>query len=431
MLTNKNEITHEDITKAVQAFENYKAIQQKQKMRGNNDFNPLTIVLDPSDEVRLHTRFLHNLLSPAGTHCQGSLFLEIFLKVCGLNNFDININECFVYKEYDFIDLYITDGVKHIIIENKVYAADQNAQIERYIDKIKKANPEDCQLANNLIVIYLSLDRSKPSDESLGRFIFRDGKLINDKEEYVIKVITYEKEILSWIKRSKLEVGNITNLSMGLKQYEDVILQLYGKARRNLMSLVDYINDQNDKIKIIHTLKCLNEEYPKLRENMIGDFFDKAATKLASSLNKLDGWGVYVSQDELSRTDIIPIKIKPTESAKIVFGFAFERSKYHDAFYGIARNDEGVDFRICFKSPEIVDMLKENNSKHISKSSDNGWWLTWDWFSRGDIFDYILESGGVDKAVDKFTENIVAKISENKELIIKCNEIIMSCSNGD
>ena len=43
-------------------------------------FNLFTTLLSAGDEVRLHTRFLHELLNPAGTHDCGDLFLKLFFE---------------------------------------------------------------------------------------------------------------------------------------------------------------------------------------------------------------------------------------------------------------------------------------------------------------------------------------------------------------
>ena len=149
----------------IELFKNFKQKQQQQKLRGLNDFNLFTTLLKASDEVRLHSRFLNFLLNPNGEHCQGSLFLDLFLEKCGLADF-LDTSNTSVFAEYNSIDLYLTDGNNHIIIENKIWAGDQQKQIKRYIETIKEEN-KDINLTENLVVIYLSLDREEPTDYSL------------------------------------------------------------------------------------------------------------------------------------------------------------------------------------------------------------------------------------------------------------------------
>ncbi len=425
MATNKDDMIYADITGAIDVFDSYKAIQETQKMRGKNNFNPLTILLDPSDEVRLHSRFLHNLLSPVGTHCQGSLFLDIFLKTCGLDSFSINTEKCVVNKEYDSIDLYITDKNKHIIIENKIYAADQDKQIERYINKIKKENLSDHKFSDNLVVIYLSLDRNEPDVASLGSLILCDGKLINGEIQYTIKIITYEKEILNWIRSSKSEVENITNLSIGLEQYEDVILQLYNKPRGKLMSLSEYLKKENDSIKIIRTFKYIHEEFENLRKEDITIFFGGVERELKKTTT-LQGWSVHLEAGNLFKSDKLVISISPHNNADVFFALGIENSNCVDLFYGIIRKDKSVNMTRCFEDSGIVSLLRKNKLKHVKKPSPGTWWLTWGWClpNHGDVLDFILDEGGVENAVNSFVNNIIDVFIANKDIVLECNKIL-------
>ncbi len=79
--------------------------QEQQKMRGLNDYNLLTTVLNPSDEVKLHSRMIASFLNIYGSHYQNSLFLELFLDSLKLENFDIDLNSAWVNNEYANIDI--------------------------------------------------------------------------------------------------------------------------------------------------------------------------------------------------------------------------------------------------------------------------------------------------------------------------------------
>ena len=83
-----------------------------------------------SNEVKLHSALICGFLDPLSNHYQGDVFLETFLECVGL-------------KEYKNIDIYITNGERHIIIENKIWADDQPQQIQRYIEKIAKKQSKD------------------------------------------------------------------------------------------------------------------------------------------------------------------------------------------------------------------------------------------------------------------------------------------------
>ena len=50
-----------------------------------NLFNVLNIT---SDEVRLHSKFISELLNPEGSHGQGSVFLKMLVEEVGVTEFD-------------------------------------------------------------------------------------------------------------------------------------------------------------------------------------------------------------------------------------------------------------------------------------------------------------------------------------------------------
>src|SRR5574344_1276236 len=155
--------------------------QKQQKMKGLNDYNLLTAVLNPSDEVKLHSRMIASFLNIYGNHYQNSLFLELFLDSLKLENFDIDLNSAWVNNEYANIDIYISDGKKHIIIENKIYAGDQYEQIKRYVESIYKENQNISY--EDVLVIYLTIDRAKPSDYSLGNWKISYDKIVDEQEK--------------------------------------------------------------------------------------------------------------------------------------------------------------------------------------------------------------------------------------------------------
>ena len=91
---------------------NYENLLASQKQRGINDFNVFTTLLKPTDEVRLHSRFIESLLNVKGEHYQGSLFLDIFLKKFKPEGFEFD-SASLEFKcntELDHIDIHLTDG---------------------------------------------------------------------------------------------------------------------------------------------------------------------------------------------------------------------------------------------------------------------------------------------------------------------------------
>lgn len=260
-----NEERKEEYSHFFKEMKKFKEKQNKQKVRGLNDYNLLTTVLSADDEVRLHSRMLHSLLDPNGLHYQGSLFLELFFDILGFKDKKFEIEKARVELEYKHIDLHITDGKKHIIIENKIHASDQESQIKRYIEKIIKPEDEDTisVLPENITVIYLSIDRKKPSGYSLGKIdnskeyfeLSNDGSELQYKgsndilKDSVIKFksIHYQKDIVDWLKRCQYEVQNITNLNEAIRQYKEVVEIISNKYESKSTQMKNFLGKNNSE----------------------------------------------------------------------------------------------------------------------------------------------------------------------------------------
>jgi hypothetical protein len=357
-------------------LKNFKQKQNEQKQRGLNNYNILTAVLKDHDEVRLHSRMLFSFLDPHGEHFQGTLFLDKFFEVIGLKElgFRANSENCSVYIEYENIDLYITDGDKHIIIENKIYAGDQEKQIARYLDVIQA---KDRTLSeNNILIIYLTLDSREPSQCSLDNLIINNRYLESSGEKQAIyKSIGYKYEIIEWIKLCQHEVQNITNLNSAFNDYKDVIDMLNNNYKEKIMSIVEYI--QNNKSAYELAIELQNN-LPKAQEAISISFFKKLRNELSIMLNELsimlgDEWVIDEIDPDFSMKGkfVYPIKIykEKWRSNKKFFSFlyAIENERH---FIGI--------------SPESSDNLHVKNdisskySEEISKvrqecTANNGW----------------------------------------------------------
>jgi len=248
-------------------IEQFRKERNEQKLRGLNDYNPLTTVLRHHDEVRLHSRMIGSLLDTQGDHYQGDLFLREFLRELNLQEFFNSLDKVRVNVEYKDIDLYLTDDEKHIIIENKIWAEDQPCQVIRYINYIvndKNSNlkehiSHDKIDADVLRVVYLTPKKDKdPDDHEInnGYITFSAGEeqlkecskkehtkdytndaLKNYKAKY--QRVGYKKEILNWLKNSQKEISNITNLNSAIQYYIDAVKQVVGDHKSVLKQYKD------------------------------------------------------------------------------------------------------------------------------------------------------------------------------------------------
>lgn len=248
----EKDFSEADFDKFVRQFSEYLDAANESKKRGNNDYNPLKAVQNPNDEVNMHSGFLVSLLDTRGEHYQDDLFLKLFLQTLGLEIWFGETKNAQVFKEKKNIDIHINNGEKHIIIENKIWSGDQDGQIARYIDEIHANSSNDESVSyENIAVVYLSPFGREPSPNSLClkdkniKWQIKGDLLEFNENEVKYKQISYEKDILAWIKECQKEVGNITSLNSALEFYKDII-EIITEQKESKMNIAGFFKEQKD-----------------------------------------------------------------------------------------------------------------------------------------------------------------------------------------
>jgi len=153
-------------------------------------------------EEKLHTPFLGNLLNPKGSHGQGSLFLNLFFEqVLKLDYCYEKITHFSIIEEHrsdtgriDIIcSFYVADKRVGIIIENKIYAKDQDDQLQRYYDYLM--NNLALEQANRKLY-YLSPHKTQPTEKSMD---IETAKKLRSSGE--LTEIGYHADIIPWLSR--------------------------------------------------------------------------------------------------------------------------------------------------------------------------------------------------------------------------------------
>lgn len=123
-------------------------------------YNLFSVLRGKNDEVRLHSRFLSDLLNPKGSHGLAYFPLRRFLEnVCQVDVTDGDFN-FEVKAEYQNIDIFVANlsTKQAIIIENKIDAVDQDQQLLRYFLIAKRLG------FKSITVVYLTLDGRFPPE---------------------------------------------------------------------------------------------------------------------------------------------------------------------------------------------------------------------------------------------------------------------------
>lgn len=216
-------------------------------------FNVFNILGLSTNEVRTHSAFIGELLNPNGLHSQKSIYLEQFLDLFQIENFDysnaiLEIEKSVGYisddkKDGGNIDIIITDKNNNaIIIENKIYAGDQENQLLRYYNYAKK----NCKSVN---LYYLTLDGKEPSKFST-----------NDLDKSQYKCVSYANDIKNWLEKCKEKSVNQPIIRETLTQYINLIKELTGQSINKTMNteIVNKIVSDDDNLKTFFELHKSN-----------------------------------------------------------------------------------------------------------------------------------------------------------------------------
>ena len=379
-----------------------KAEADRQRAMGKHDYNIFTLFHGFSDEVNLHSNFIASLLDPNGDHYKNDLFLKLFLETCGIDDFSIDTSTATVFKEFKHIDIYISDGKKHIILENKVYAKDQPTQIARYIKAIQNKDAEESDRVKDedIYVLYLHPDRELPKENSLGGYKLNQDntKLEKDGSSINFKVISYGKEILEWIDRCKNEVSNITDLNVFLSQYKDVIEMIYDRYKRiDEMNNEDLVEIFKKNYTAVSDIAC---NYEQTRRKIINDFFQNISDSLKDIYKEEKGF--EISQPNNIITDYgkncQPIKITQKRWELFDFAIEFMDKDLKKPIIGFVKNEKS-------KSIELKYITMDG------KIIKNNYWIVYKDITRDDICKGIVKEN-FKKALLDDIKNFINEFNE-------------------
>lgn len=133
-------------------YEEAEDVRRKKEANGDS-FNVFNIIGLKTEEVRLHSALIAELLNPHGSHGLSNSCLKSFLIMLGLpldyfdyakisNDYKERYIGSVTKNEGGRIDIIIEDGNHALIIENKIYAEDQENQCSDIITTRGKDFPK-------------------------------------------------------------------------------------------------------------------------------------------------------------------------------------------------------------------------------------------------------------------------------------------------
>lgn len=262
---------------------------KNERFRRGEDFNIFEVMGMESDEVFTHSAILACLLDPNGSHGCGDVFLKLFLSsLLIFSDWNFSTKNAKTQVEYSIgpilksreeggrIDILLESDQKGIIIENKIYACDQDKQLIRYHNYAEQKYGHE-----NYKLLYLTLQGNEPSDGSIkGENII----LKNDIEQQDFFCVSYAVDIIQWLEQC-----------MEKAVYKPILRETIAQYIYTLKKITNLQMDTNTKQEL--TKLCLQSEnidallwIRNNSDNIINEFMQKI---FHPQLNKIAEEGKY------------------------------------------------------------------------------------------------------------------------------------------
>jgi hypothetical protein len=381
---------------------------------------------------KLHTKFLSYLLNIKESHDCNTLFLESFvsmlqkdekinIKLSKISSADLQFSQTTSEKTigrssisdiYGNIDIIIEMPKFNLVIENKIYAGEQNKQIERYVKYCKNQNKE-------YLVLYLTLTGTESNQAG--------------EEEYYS--ISYKNEILNWLDECLEKTKKYPKVFFGILYYKELINNKIFNNPPNciLMELKNLLLKPENRI-VLKYLKEINEATNLIRNELRVKFFELLHEKLnglnfsfiptSSIINqiRLDKiWNERNCGFKLIQDDMI---LSITEKEKIYFCIEHD---YVDIYYGLVIISDGKKCQppnqeyAFIKDIKRIESLMNEKMQYELEKIDNFWFA---WKYQG-IFDQKFNDDSLNYELAEQLDKFANLFSEEIEKYLKAWEAVI------
>lgn len=242
--------TELDIPRFFQEVENICALeqaQQEERNRKGENYNLFSILNIERYELK-HSALIANLLDPKGSHGCGDAFLRAFFEIA-LKERAYPFEDCTLpHSDTEYytgpiagdtggrIDILIQSSCYGLIIENKIYAGDQDKQLTRYDNYGKKTFGAD-----GYRLVYLTLYGYDASKESTAT---------KSTEEVAYLRLSYAEDILRWLEQCARLAYDKPLVRESLNQYIRTIKQLtyQDMNQENIEEIIDLAVDHPEVV---------------------------------------------------------------------------------------------------------------------------------------------------------------------------------------
>lgn len=326
-------------------------------------FNLFQILRIGHYEVSTHSRILGDLLDPNGTHGQGPVFLQLFIKqvqshfadedAVGITLFDPDFARVDLEKfigartetEGGRLDILLTDrSGNQVAIENKIYAAEQTNWVRRYRNGLQKGTP----------LIYLTLNGDSAVED-------------DPKEGEMLILLSYKDDIVAWLEACRKAAVTVPVVRESLTQYLFLIRKLTNQNTGRSM---------NDKIiqTVLQSSESL-DAYAALRDadsSIRGSIVRRLVERLRPHIPD-DFELVAEPSGNAAAREVFAFSTKKLKDHHIRAVISFDDPNYYRCFLGF----EMTNGQAGTGSSPVLDTLREEFKNFFPSASASGIWPIW------------------------------------------------------
>lgn len=341
------------------------------------------------DELKVnenaHSRILYKLFHYQDPKTKKYEFFERFIAFIS-NKYPesdfkkIKVSNPTISTEEQRVDLWIRDIGKYaVVIENKVnYAVDQEAQLERYIDKTIRLGFKE----EEIFVLYLPPTYDKePDKSSWGKY---NQKEIQNKRYLNL---SFKDDILDWLKTKLLPEIKFKDhyLITGIQQYIDHLEGLFNlrtEHKHMNMELQKYLSDslkldiknQEESLENIQAKKefaqSLINQLDEIERNVILEFFNSLHSEIDKNYSRKNDCSYKIVGNWKEKSDYINIGVL-FEKEPVPFSVLIEYNINFGIYCGIGRHYASENIHTKLDFSDIISSLS------LSTSNCYGWWYAW------------------------------------------------------
>ncbi|MDE0036583.1 MAG: PD-(D/E)XK nuclease family protein [Gammaproteobacteria bacterium] len=356
-------------------------------------FNVFAVLRKPSDENHLHSRFLHALLdhrdSTSGERVNLADFVHHVARVP-----QFATKNARAYRESDRIDLLIANAREAIVIENKIYAGDQEKQLQRYYRTLV------CDRGYNAPTVhlrYLTLFGTPPVADSIEPFSDR------------LDLLSYRHDLPPWLTRCQQRAFDDPPLRETIAQYLELIRRLTGTDYNDT-----YMNELKKLCKTGDNMllaRDLARAFAQAEVDLVVQLWDRIASKLKAKVPDLPRDPQYT--DRAKRP-----AVEKTISGKQRYESGIHYRVAQDVWITIAATEELWYGVYCerAKRTDVYARLAEATT-NVGPTHYTASWTPWGCtpeprINIRDPDDHTLALLASDRAVDELADQLAKYIAE-------------------